>query len=342
MTSIAILAITENGKQLAKKINQLWDTELPIFVPEKHADKDAIPFQKGGFRESIADLFQNYQALICIMATGIVVRSIAEVVNDKRVDPAVLVVDEKGENVISLLSGHIGGGNQLTRQLAEKLQANPVITTATDVQEVTAVDLLAQEINGWYADFKETTKKINGYLAAHQKVAIVQKTQQVSDLRGLTILDKITNANDYKVILLISSADERIEDDNVIQIVPRQFVLGMGAKKNISLETIKTEYALFCQQEGIHPYAVKKVVSIDLKKEETGIIQFAEWLEVPFETYEENELSEVAEKYPQSDFVKKITGVGSVALAAADLASKGQVISQRYGNNGVTFALGKE
>lgn len=341
MTKLAVAALTPTGIQLARKLRDCWQTELPIFVPQDKVSEGLEAFPAGHFKAGLQQLFKEYEALICIMATGIVVRSLAPVLQDKRQDPAVLVMDEKGQHVISLLSGHLGGGNQLARQVAEKLGSQPVITTATDVQQVTAIDLLAQEINGWYADFKSTTKRINGLLADHQKVGLLQRDEWVKDQRGLTLLPNGEAVDSFAAVLVVSEGIEELPE-NAVQIVPRRYILGIGAKKNVPFSVIKESYLAFCQQEKIHYRGIKKIVSIDLKKNETGICQLAEWLAVPFETYTAEELSTVAEKYPQSQFVKQTTGVGSVSLAAADLASGGNVVSERFAANGVTFALGKD
>ncbi|WP_251866380.1 cobalt-precorrin 5A hydrolase [Enterococcus malodoratus] len=342
MTKIAILALTPTGIELAKKLRMTWDDDIPIFVSEDRVEEDLFVFPTGRFNTGIQALFKQYDALVCIMATGIVVRSIAEVLADKRNDPAVIVIDEKGQHTISLLSGHIGGGNQLTLEIARLLNSSPVITTATDVQNVTALDLLSKDINGWYADFKETTKRVNRLLANHQKVGLIQQKEWVKDLRGLTLLEESDSYDSFEAILFISDKNLEQRSDKIIQVVPKRYVLGIGTKKNTDYSIIKEEYLNFCRSVDIHCQSIKRIVSIDLKKKESGICQLAEWLEVPFETYTSNELSKVSAKYPQSEFVKQITGIGSVSLAAADLASNGQVVTERYANQGVTFALGKD
>ncbi|GCF95204.1 cobalamin biosynthesis protein CbiG [Enterococcus florum] len=340
MTKYAVLALTPAGIELAKKIHMLWEKNLSIFVPESKAEADLSAFPGGSFKAGIQQLFQQYDALICVMATGIVVRSIAAVLTDKRQDPAILVLDEKGKHVISLLSGHIGGGNRLAKELADVLGSDPVITTATDTQEVTAIDLLAKEIDGWYDNFKDTTKYINGLLADHQKVGLISD-EPIADLRGLVAIQSTESLESFAAVLLISDRLEQQQLDKIVQIVPRRYVLGIGAKRGVPFSVIRQEFLGFCRLEQRHPRSIKKIVSIDLKKEEQGICQLAEWLEVPFETYTSQELAETAEKHPQSSFVKQTTGVGSVSLAAADLASGGQVVTKRYANQGVTFALGR-
>ncbi|WP_137664127.1 cobalt-precorrin 5A hydrolase [Enterococcus hulanensis] len=342
MNKVAILALTSAGIKLAKELRENWNNNIPIFVSEDKLENGLTVFPTGRFTTGIQLLFKQYDALVCIMATGIVVRSIAEVLEDKQNDPAVIVLDEKGRHTISLLSGHIGGANQLTLEIAAKLNSCPVITTATDVQEVTALDVLSKEINAWYADFKETTKNVNRLLANHQKVGLIQREEWVKDTRGLTVIKKNDPIDSFAAVLLISDKNEENLTEKIIQVVPRRYVLGIGAKKGCDFSVVKKEYLNFCQSVNVHYRSIKKIVSIELKKEEPGIIQLSKWLDVPFETFSAEQLTAVSEKYPQSSFVKQVTGVGSVSLAAADLASNGQVVTERYANHGVTFALGKD
>ncbi|MBO0452141.1 cobalt-precorrin 5A hydrolase [Candidatus Enterococcus murrayae] len=342
MSKVAILALTSTGIKLAKEIRQIWNKDAQIFVSKDKVEEGLSIFPTGKFTTGIQLLFKQYDALVCIMATGIVVRSIADVLEDKQKDPAVIVLDEKGRHTISLLSGHIGGGNQLTLEIAAKLNSCPVITTATDIQEVTALDILSKTIDGWYSDFKETTKKVNSLLANHKKVGLIQHEQWVKDTRGLTVIKENDAIDLFDAVLLISDKYEEKLSKKIIQVVPRRYVLGIGAKKDCDFSIIQKEYLSFCKSVNVHYRSIKKMVSIDLKKEEPGIVRFSEWLDVSFETYSAEELSTVSGKYPESSFVKQVTGVGNVSLSAADLASNGQVVTGRYASHGVTFALGKD
>lgn len=342
MTKLAVLALTNHGITLARRLKGLWEqADLPIYVPEQKVAAGLQSFPQGSFGAGFKELFQSYDGLICIMATGIVVRHLAPVLVDKREDPAVLVIDERGDHVISLLSGHLGGANQLTREVAALLDSDPVITTATDVQGVAAIDTLAQDLEGWYPDFKQTTKWINGLLADQRPVGLLQDTPLVKDLRGFTEITRMDRLADFDAVILVSEKPPQVTSDRLVQVVPRRYILGIGAKKDTPFATIKEEYLRFCQAQALHPYSIKQIVSIDLKKDEAGIKALAHWLEVPFDTYSAAELATVADKYPQSEFVRKTTGVGAVSQAAADLASGGQVVSDRYAHRGVTFALGR-
>ncbi len=345
MKKIAVLTLTKGSYKLGKKVKEQLDMfEVDVFGLEKNIEIPTENYKDNQFREGFAELFKTYDGLICIMATGIVVRHLAPLIQDKRYDPAVVVMDELGQFAISLLSGHIGGGNELTQELAVKMDAQAVITTATDVQNVTAIDVMGKKINGWYDQFKATTKHINYLLASHKKVALFDEENLVTDVRGLEKISDLSAGivSNFEAVIIVSA--KRLTDlpSNCYQVVPRKYVLGMGAKKETPLSVIETEFAVFCELHQIHPRSIKQIVSIDLKKNEKGIIEFSKELEVPFETYTKEELEPSSLKYPQSDFVKSVVGIGNVAVSSADFATNGNVLTERYGHNGVTFSIGEE
>jgi len=246
--------------------------------------------------------------------------------------------------VISLLSGHLGGANQVTLKIAELLDSNPVITTATDTQNVVALDNIAKEVNGWREELRHLVKVFNSYLANKDCVYFYQEKPWVSDLRGLTVIEENqiqeVLASKSPFIWLTSQAVE-VDEEVVALIHPKPYVLGVGAKKDLPPSTFMESFRAFCELEGISGSEIAKIASIDVKKNEQAILALAQHLDCPFHTYSKEELLVVADKYPQSEFVKKTVGVGSVALASADLASKGNVLTQRFAQNGATFALGK-
>ncbi len=155
--SIALFCLTPGGVALAKRLAAMLP--LTCFTSEKLREEGFIPFD-GGFANTARQAFTTYTALIFIGATGIAVRVLAPLVNDKFSDPAVVVIDERGQHVISLLSGHAGGANALTRYLAGMLGADPVITTATDVNEMSALDTLAFQLNARMSDLRTAVKPL--------------------------------------------------------------------------------------------------------------------------------------------------------------------------------------
>ena len=153
--SIALFCLTPGGVRLAKRLAAMLP--LTCYTSEALQEEGFIPFN-GGFASAAREAFSSFSALIFIGATGIAVRVLAPLVNDKLSDPAVVVIDERARHVISLLSGHAGGANALTRYLAGMLDADPVITTATDVNELAALDTLAFQLNARMTDFRAAVK----------------------------------------------------------------------------------------------------------------------------------------------------------------------------------------
>lgn len=180
---LAIIAVTERGRDLAITLTKT--VAATIFVPEKHCTEQTNSLTPD-FGTAMREIFTKYQALICIMATGIAVRTLAPVIEDKLSDPAVLVMDEHGKFIISLLSGHVGGANELTERIATITGGAAVITTATDRANVAAIDNIAKQLNGYLPDFKTTIKRINGLLAAGKEVGLHIDEPLEIDTRGFT------------------------------------------------------------------------------------------------------------------------------------------------------------
>lgn len=342
--SYALVAITEAGCQLAEKIESVIEFGNGAIYTSSRLANAHRKNLSARITDDLATLFQEVDYLICIMATGIVIRSLAEVIHDKAADPAVLVLDEKGKHVISLLSGHLGGANQLCLQVAQELGACPVITTATDTQGVQALDSLAQSVNGWRDELRPLVKEFNAALAAGKPVFFYQEEEWVDDLRGLTLiegeqLEEHVQAGDF--VIYLGWERELKSLPHLAQIHPKPYLLGVGARKGLAYEDFEEGFLLFCQKQNINKGQIALLASIDVKKNESAIIRLAKELGISFVTYSKDELLMVADKYPQSEFVKKQVGVGSVALAAADLASQGQVLSERFSWKGATFALAK-
>ncbi|MBF2519160.1 cobalt-precorrin 5A hydrolase [Listeria marthii] len=329
---IAIIAVTERGRDLA--ITLAETVVATIFVPEKHHNEHTHILMPN-FGTGLRTIFTEYQALICIMATGIVVRTLAPVIEDKLSDPAVIVMDEYGQFIISLLSGHVGGANALTEQIAELTGGAAVITTATDRANVAAIDNIAKQLDGYLPNFKATTKRINGLLAAGKEVSLRVDEPFEVDTRGFT------NKEVSPQIFISTKNNLPTTKIERIQLVPRQFILGVGCRKGISVETIDAAFRHFCEQENIHPRAFRAIHSITLKAEEPAILHLAEKWGIEFIVHSAEELQTVAEKYPTSEFVQKTVQVGNVALSSADIGSNGNVITSRFAENGVTFAAGK-
>lgn len=354
---IAIIAVTENGKNTAEKI-ALELENVDVF------------FQKRGIKELTGELFNKYECIIFVSACGIAVRCISPFLKSKFEDPAVLVVDDNGNNVISLLSGHIGGANEITLKIADVLEANPVITTSTDTNKKGALDVIVSKIGGYVENLRESAKLVNSYLVDNKRVGIYFDSDYESEkdslnLSGFELIDEKTEIDEIaKLDALVSVSDklrcwvdeivdkiyenvDRLDKHNLekanlsyIKLVPRRTALGMGCRKNTETEKMIEEFSIFSALNNIHPAAIVKTGSLIIKKDEKCMIDLSKALCAEFNLFDVDEICTCDYMFDKSEFVKKNTGVYSVAQPSAYLLS-GNVISDKYKNNGTTFAFGR-
>lgn len=347
---IAIIAVTEKGKNTAEKI-ALELENVDVF------------FQKRGIKELTGELFNKYECIIFVSACGIAVRCISPFLKSKFEDPAVLVVDDNGNNVISLLSGHIGGANEITLKIADVLNANPVITTSTDTNKKGALDVIVSKIGGYVENLRESAKLVNSYLVDDKRVGIYFDSYYESEkdslnLSGFELIDEKTEIDAIaKLDALVSVTDklrcwvdeivynikknnEEKEDLIYIKLVPRRIALGMGCRKNTETEKMIEEFSTFSALNNIHPAAIVKTGSLIIKKDEKCMIDLSKALCAEFNLFDVDEICTCDYMFDKSEFVKKNTGVYSVAQPSAYLLS-GNVISEKYKNNGTTFAFGR-
>ena len=354
---IAIIAVTEKGKNTAEKIA----SEL------EHVD---VFFRKRGIKELTGELLNKYECIIFVSACGIAVRCISPFLKSKFEDPAVLVVDDNGNNVISLLSGHIGGANEITLKIADVLNANPVITTSTDTNKKGALDVIVSKIGGYVENLRESAKLVNSYLVDDKRVGIYFDSDYESEkdslnLSGFELIDEKTEIDAIaKLDALVSVTDklrcwvdeivdkidenvDRLDKHNLekanlsyIKLVPRRIALGMGCRKNTETEKMIEEFSTFSALNNIHPAAIVKTGSLIIKKDEKCMIDLSKALCAEFNLFDVDEICTCDYMFDKSEFVKKNTGVYSVAQPSAYLLS-GNVISDKYKNNGTTFAFGR-
>ncbi len=216
---IAIYALTKEGSKTAANLaNKLENSDL--FILEKYSDNTNYSFKSfptGGLGNIIEDKWDKYDAHIFVMATGIVVRKIAPFLKNKTIDPAVLVLDEKGDFIISLVSGHIGGGNRLTAKVANLLGGQAVITTATDVQGLNAFDEMAS-INNWKVQNSENIKYLNSMLLDGKKIVVdIPKeiyNQEYKSKNNIIPFSKELNLNEYEGLVVLNS-QKQISNKNI-------------------------------------------------------------------------------------------------------------------------------
>lgn len=262
--------------------------------------------------------FENLDCLVFIGAVGIAVRLIAPYIKEKTGDPAVLAVDETGKFVIPLLSGHLGGANRLALEAASILDAVPVITTATDLNHVFAVDLFAQKNDLLICDM-QAAKKVSASLLAGKPVGYFSEFPWEGELpRGL-LPNQDTALNLY--VTIHYPREQGAPEDQDLRLIKRAVTLGIGCRKDTSADQIETAVEQFLSENHIDVRAVESVASIDIKKEEPGLLALAEKLKIKFIVFSAKELASAEGAFAESQFVKEVTGVSNVCERAALLAS---------------------
>lgn len=320
---ISILCFTEKGYRLGQIVrnhlpNPLGETQL-FRCGKGHASLTALV--KSGFSSG--------QALIFIGATGIAVRAIAPYVQDKTVDPAVLVLDEKGEYVIPLLAGHIGGANRLARQVAQGLGASLVLTTATDVQGVFAVDTWAVE-QGLRIVNPAAIKTVSAKLLAGETVGLFSQWE-ITGPWPAGLAPQAQNRADICISFYESSG---------LHLVPPALVLGVGCRRGTPKEDIQAAFAQLCKHHQIVPQAVGRAATIDLKKEEPGLLAFCRRQALPLDVFTSEQLAAQGEGFTSSDFVKGVTGVDNVCERSARAAGSTRLLVRKTCYTGLALALG--
>lgn len=291
--------------------------------------------------------FAESDAIIFIGACGIAVRSIAPFVSSKKTDPAVVVIDEQGKFAISLLSGHIGGANELTEEISNLLHATPVITTATDINNKFAVDVFAKT-NGCYISDMTMAKEISAALVNGNSVGFASDFPWVGEIpKELQLLDEEDETKEKPEMgIYVTNSYLKHPFVHTLYLVPKIITLGVGCKKDTPAETVEKVVRKACDELLIPSVSMELVTSIDLKKEEQGILEYCKERNLPFETYSAEQLKEVEGSFAESKFVEETTGVDNVCERSAIFGSskhgeKSNLILRKYAEDGVTAALAR-
>mgnify|MGYP000518572945 FL=1 len=334
MENVSVLAITKNGINIGEKLKELfpnWD----IFVPSKLSNENkSITWYSEPTSDKIIELFKNSNALICLFSLGAVIRLIAPYLKDKKTDPAVIVIDDKTNFVISVLSGHIGGANELTQEISEKLNALPVITTAADVNKTIAVDLVGREF-GWKIDDETTVTKISAHMVNAEPIGVFQQTGNKKWYKKLpknvTIynsLEELKKSNS-KAHLIISDTiiDNELAQESVIY-RPQSLVIGIGLHWDTTKDTIKDGIEHCLKKFNLSSKCIAKLVSIKKPEDVQGLIDLGKEMQIPVEYVNREELAEIITPNPSST-VKAFEGTASVSEAAAIKISNGELIVEK-------------
>lgn len=324
--NIGIITFTDRGTLLAEKIKGALEKKdrdraqrREIQIEARHRKESSDRQIDGAKKESptqksitewAGQQFAEKHAIVVIGACGIAVRMIAPFTADKLTDSPVVVADEAGNFVIPLLSGHMGGANELAEEIAQQIGAIPVLTTATDVNDTFSVDVFAKRCN----------------LDIYNRDGIAKVSAEILDGKKADI---------------VISPDYTQLKQGILGLRPKEYILGVGCRKGKSFGELDVFLTKCLKKAGVEKTLIRAVASIDLKKDEEGLLRWCAANRIPFRTYPAKELAKVKGDFTASAFVLTKTGVENVceraALAAAD--GNGTFVLRKTAENGMTAAL---
>jgi len=346
---VAVIAITGAGARLGQRLCASV-AGLELHVSSRYVDQAGSGrhcFEPTGLKALIASHWKKYDGFVMIMATGIVVRMIAPLLESKETDPAVVVMDDAGKFAIALLSGHLGGANELAEQCAVASGANAVITTATDANDLPSFDMLAKS-QGWIIDDIGRIKTLNTLLLDNEPIAVIDPTGRAQTwLHGRgnitfheTVAEAAAGAARGFLIVTANHLPPLTNPEQTLILRPRNLVLGIGCNRGTPADEIEAFVSLHLAQHCLSPKSVCCIASVGAKRDEDGLIAFAERLGVPLRCFESDELNRITFPSPPSEHALAAVGVAAVAEPAAILASNGgRLLLNKVKSANVTLAI---
>ena len=347
MKKICIITFTDNGMMTAGKIKNIFESATSLDPTQSREKSNCINekyfvelLEKScNKRAYVAEKFNDYDAFVFVGATGIAVRYIAPYIKSKDVDPAVIVLDEHAGFVIPLLSGHLGGANELSNIIADELGATPVVTTATDINAKFAVDLWTKKTNQSIIDISKI-KDVSSAILRNEKVGLYTDFEIGGHLPQQIVLSK-SNVDENPDVGIAVSLDEKVRPfKTTLNAVPKVVVVGVGCRKNTDSDKFENFVLEILRKQNISIKALDLIASIDIKKDEKCIIEFSNKYGIPFKTATSDELMSLHGEFASSAFVKSITGVDSVCERSAAYFSGGnKILLGKTSHNGMTCAI---
>ena len=355
---ISVISFTETGQQLAERIRESMDGEAAVTLYTKcsRLEKKTVPAVDDSDADTICvrnslsawagEQMAARHALIFIGACGIAVRAIAPWIMDKLHDSPVLVADEMGKYVIPLLSGHVGGANELAVRLAGALGAIPVITTATDLHDSFAVDIFAKR-NDLRICNREGIAKVSAKVLAGEEITMSVQTGHLAvDETIPSGIRLCAYPPAEKVdILIADDTEETFQKESAeLLLQPKKYILGVGCKKDTDSAKMDLFLKKILEEQGIVIEQIAALASIDVKKEERCLLEFSEKYRIPFRIYTAQELQAVPGEFHGSEFVKTQVGVDNVCERAALKAAGtgGWILLGKQAQDGMTVAVAEK
>ncbi|WP_458456265.1 cobalt-precorrin 5A hydrolase [Methanobrevibacter sp.] len=331
---VAIISVSKKGRDLALELKEKLDNDSTIIKTDVfHKD----------VKHNFPILFEEYDSIIAIMASGILIRTIAPLIESKVTDPAILNIDDNANFVISTLSGHLGGANRLTHKVAQLLDATPVITTSTDVNRKLGIDVLAKDLYLSIDDTKEILYFNKGILEG-KNISFVMNSEKNFDY-----LIKYLNENTLEMDVSINYSSEVKYDEIHVQMDSHRLILkekdvvvGIGCRRGKECEKIFEGLKISINELNIHESRINFLSSAEIKKDEKGILELSKKLDVPVYFVELDKLRLFeSNDIQKSEFVKSKFGIYGVSEPSALITAgfDSELIYKKTSYDGVTIAV---
>lgn len=330
---IAVFSFSEEGGKLGDNLIQMDNHEITHYKNREIS---------GGIKSLVEKTMKDYEAIVFISSTGIAIRFIAPYIKHKTKDPAIISIDDLGRFTISLLSGHLGGANKLTKEIAKYIESIPVITTASDIRGFEALDLFIKK-NNYYIEDKKNLTKIMAMMVNEKRIGFLSEDKEIIDYPYLKTMKDINNIEDIEALIIISSKKLENLDLKIPYILlrPKNINIGIGCKKGISGTRIIGAIERELDDLNLSNKSIKDMATVEIKKDEEGIISASRHYNSPLKIFTIEELKKVEDKFEGSDFVKKTIGVSCVSEPCAYLLG-GEILSSKSKHNGITISISKE
>lgn len=340
--NIAFLIASPRGYELAKKCKKKLEAEgekICLYVKASHLEATKedlsdesihILSENETLSMEVTRLFFTMDALVFVGAVGIAARLVAPLLVHKSIDPAIVVVDEGASFCLSFLSGHMGGANELTARIAKLVDATPVITTASDNQKKIAIDIFAKK-NGFYITDWEKAKQLTADILYGFPILVDCKLPTKGKLPEGYYFAKADNAN----VIVSPYLNEK---EGALSLVPRVLTVGIGCRRDTPTKLIEEALLETLKQNNLSINAIKKISSIDVKKDEAGLLELCQKYDLEFETYSKEELEAVPGEFSYSEFVFNSVGIGNVCERSA-MHDGGRLIVEKTTFKEVTIAV---
>ncbi len=348
--TVAIVAVTRRGRHTGTRLLHALD-EARLFLPEKFSEEvqdERVLFYES-LHDNIEEIFGTYRRIVLIMATGIAVRMIAPLLESKWKDPAVVSMDDSARNIISLVSGHWGGANDLTEKLSHIIGGNPVVTTESDVMGFPAVDVLVKTLTGGKVPADPgVLKGVQAAILEDEDVGFFPRDLSAAPLmkghKNLHFFDSVEAlvcSQCTAGLIVAHHAPERVHvHERFLVVQPRDLVVGIGCHAGIRAEEIERGIQMVFQDMHLSVDCISRLCSIDRKQEEQGLIDYARFRNVPISFFPAEIINRVSVPSPASEHAMEAVGARGVAEPCAILGAEGgKLLMNKMKLDNMTIAI---